>query len=343
MNNNFSTYTLNAADWRRQLQINQQRTKFVFGAFILIYLAVGLLIDIYTHANLDNVTLVEAVTSLLTFQVIPLASIIMVAIAILSILITFALHDKIMLLGTTYREINEKNAVTLEEKQLYNVVMELQIAAGLRYVPKIYIIDAAYMNAFASGYSEKSAMIAITASLLQKLSRSELQAVLAHEMSHIRHQDIKLTLMISVLSNIMIIAIDILFRSMLFTDRRKRDDNRLFIVVTILRFILPLLTVVLYLYLSRTREFMADAGAVELTRDNNALAQALIKICDDHKTNQEAYTQNYNTTGHEDLRRAAYIFDPTQAGIQMQSTTTLFSTHPPLAQRLAALGIKIKE
>lgn len=341
MANNFSTYTLNAADWRKQLQINQQRTKLVLGVFVLIYLVVGLLIDIYTHANLDNLTLAEAVSSLLTFKVLPAASIIMVSIAIISILITFALHDKIMLLGTTYREINEKNANSLEEKQLYNVTAELQMAASLRYMPKIYIIDAPYMNAFASGYSEKSALLAITSGLLQKLSRSELQAVIAHEMSHIRHQDIKLTLAVSVLSNIMIIAIDVLFRFMLFGDRRKRDDNRLFIIITILRFVLPILTVVLCLYLSRTREFMADAGAVELTRDNNALAKALIKISDDHVNNQEAYSKDYNLSGHEEVRRAAYIFDPTQAGIQIQqSIATMFSTHPSLSQRLAALGMK---
>ena len=344
MTNDFLNYSLTAADWRKQLQINQERTKLVLGVFVLIYLAVGLLVDIYTHTNLDNVTLVEAASSLLTFKVLPVASIIMVSIAIISILITFALHDKIMLLGTSYREITEKNANSLEEKQLYNVVGELQMAASLRYLPKIYIIDASYMNAFASGYSEKSAMIAITQGLLQKLSRSELQAVIAHEMSHIRHQDIKLTLAISVLSNIMIIAIDVLFRFMLFGDRRKRDNNNLFIIITILRFVLPLLTVVLCLYLSRTREFMADAGSVELTRDNNAMVNALIKISDDHTNNQEAYSKDYNLAGHEDVRRASYIFDPTQAGIKMQqSMASMFSTHPPLQQRLAALGIRTQK
>jgi len=340
MPNNFITAA--AANWRQQLSINEKRTKTVLGVFILIYLVVGLIIDIYFNATLADVPIIKAITLLLTFKAPPIASIIMVTIAIVSIAITFVLYDKIMLLGTTYREITEKNAQSLEEKQLYNAMAELQIAAGLRYLPKIYLIDAPYMNAFASGYSEKSAMVAITTGLLSKLSRHELQAVMAHELSHIKHQDIKLTLAISVLSNIMLIAIDILFRSMFFSDRRKRDDG-IFIIITTLRFVLPLLTVVLMLYLSRTREFMADAGSVELTRDNNALASALIKISNDHTNNQEAYSQAYNAVGHEDIRRAAYIFDPTQAGIRLQqSMATLFSTHPPLAARLQALGVKTR-
>lgn len=343
MVNNLSSYSAAATDWRRQLEKNKERTKVVIGVFLLIYLVVGLLIDISLHVDLETTTLINAVSDLLTFKIFPFATIIMGGIAAISILITFSLHDKIILLGTTYREINEKNANSLEEKQLYNVVAELQMAAGVRYLPKIYIIDAPYMNAFASGYSEKSALIAITSGLLHKLSRSELQAVIAHEFSHIKHQDIKLTLAVSVLSNIMLIAIDILFKVMLFSDRRKRDGNQLFAVIAILRFVLPLLTVVLMLYLSRTREFMADAGSVELTRDNNALANALIKISDDHTENQEAYSQNYNAVGHEDLRRAAYIFDPTQAGVRLQqSIATMFSTHPPLTARLAALGLKKK-
>ena len=83
-------------------------------------------------------------------------------------------------------------------------------------MPKVYVIDADYMNAFASGYSEKSAMVAITQGLISKLNRAELQAVMAHELSHIRHMDIKLTLMAAVLSNITLIVIDLLFRSVIF-------------------------------------------------------------------------------------------------------------------------------
>ena len=336
-------------DWRTQLRINDRRTKVVIGLFILIYLAVGMLIDLYLHSGtvttpygVQYIPLSVTFHSLITFQIIPYATLLMGAVAAVSIIIAFSLHDKLMLLGTEYREITPHTAKSLEEKQLYNVVEEMKAAAGLRYMPKVYIIEANYMNAFASGYSEKSAMVAITRGLIQKLDRSELQAVMAHELSHIRHHDIKLTLMASVLSNLTLIAIDIMFYGVIFGGGRDRD-NRLVMVIILLRFLLPLLTVILMLYLSRTREYMADAGAVELTRDNTPLGNALLKISNDHQENSETYGKAYMQTPHEDVRRAAYIFDPIQAGIEpVKSMSTMFSTHPSIKDRLKALGFKSK-
>lgn len=336
-------------DWRTQLRINDRRTKIVISLFILIYLAVGMLIDLYLHSGTittqygtQYIPLSVTFHSLITFQIIPYATLLMGAVAAISIIITFAMHDKIMLLGTEYREITPHTAKSLEEKQLYNVVEEMKAAAGLRYMPKVYIIEADYMNAFASGYSEKSAMVAITRGLIQKLDRSELQAVMAHELSHIRHHDIKLTLIASVLSNLTLMAIDIMFYGVIFGRGRDRD-NRLVMVIILLRFILPLLTVILMLYLSRTREYMADAGAVELTRDNAPLGKALLKISNDHQENSKTYGQAYMQTPHEDVRRAAYIFDPIQAGVEpVKSMSTMFSTHPSIKDRLKALGFKSK-
>jgi heat shock protein HtpX len=264
-----------------------------------------------------------------------------------SILITLSLHDRIILLGTHFRAIT-LHSQSAEDKQLYNIVEELKIAAGLRYMPKIYVIDAEYMNAFASGYSEKSALIAVTRGLLKKLERGELQAVIAHELSHIRHGDIKLTLVASVLSNISIIALDILLRGIIFGGPRRRTKSNsgtiLFLIVTLLRFLLPLITMLLILYLSRRREFMADAGAVELTRDNRPLASALIKISGDHREHQTSYKAVYQNTPHEEVRRAAYIFDTQQAGFTLrQSTNSIFSTHPSLKERLKALGVSLEK
>jgi heat shock protein HtpX len=125
----------------------------------------------------------------------------MLGIAGISLLVTYSMYDKLMLSGTQYHEITAKTAQNTAEQQLYNVVEEMKIAAGLRYMPRVFIIDANYMNAFASGYSEKSAMVAITRGLMEKLTRDEMQAVMAHELSHIRHMDIKLTLTASVLAS----------------------------------------------------------------------------------------------------------------------------------------------
>ena len=111
----------------------------------------------------------------------------------------------------------------------------------------------------------------------------------------------------------------------------------------IARFVLPITTVLLMLYLSRTREFMADAGCVELMRDNGPLASALIKIHKDNLANAADYNHAYKLTPHEDVRRAAYLYDPTQAGVDRASTiNSLFSTHPDLKARLAAIGYQSK-
>ncbi|CAN5275665.1 zinc metalloprotease HtpX [soil metagenome] len=348
---------IHAADWRKQLQLNRRRTRIVIALFVILYAAIGLLIDVVLNSSAtaqayispygDTYALVHQplgliIKNLLTLQIIPYATILMSIIAVISLLIAYSLYDKIMLLGTEYHEITPDLAQSLQEKQLYNVIEEMKVAAGLKYMPRVFIIEANYMNAFASGYSEKSAMVAITRGLMQKLDRSEMQAVMAHELSHIRHQDIKLTLTASILSNIMLIAIDVLFYNMVYSRDRKQD-NRLLLAIVVLRYILPIITILLTLYLSRTREYMADAGCVELMRDNGPLARALIKIHQDSQEHKEEYQQEYGATAHEDVRRAAYIYDPISMGIEpVKSLSSFFSTHPDFKDRMAALGVKIE-
>src|SRR5258707_11382365 len=119
------------------------------------------------------------------------------------------------MMGNEYREIT--NSTSGPARQLYNVVEEMKIAAGLKFMPKVYIIEANYMNAFASGLGESNALVAITRGLLEKLDRDELQAVMAHELSHIRHNDIRLTMTVAILSNLMLIAIDLVFRNIMYS------------------------------------------------------------------------------------------------------------------------------
>ena len=342
-------YHYSAADWRAVLNTNKRRTRAVMISFVLIYVALGLLMDLYWNSRLyPQAPLPAILNALLTFKIVPYATFITTGIAIISLWVTFAFHDSLMLLGTEYTEVTPAET-DLKLKQLYNVVEEMKVAAGLSFIPKIYVIDADYMNAFASGYSEKSAMVAITRGLLEKLDRAELTAVMAHELSHIRHGDIKLTLMASVLANLMVIMVDVLFFSVLFSGGDRRDSNReggnnaLMIAIVILRYLLPLVTVLLMLYLSRRREYMADAGCVELMRDNEPLGRALLKIQSDHEANHDVYNAAYQATPHEAVRREAYIFDPILAGIEAQgSLSDAFSTHPGIADRLKALGFIAK-
>jgi len=333
-----------AADWRKTLRTNNRKTCFVIAVFFLIYFAIGMLVDVYINAgHYPQATLSQIFMGLITFQLFPLVTLIMLCVAAISLLITFSACDKIMLLGTEYHEITPTTAQNVAEQQLYNVVEEMKIAAGLQFMPRVFIIEADYMNAFASGYSEKSAMVAITRGLMQKLNRSELQAVMAHELSHIRHLDIKLTLMASVLANLIVIVLDMFFYTAVFSNRSSDDRSRngLLTIIIILRYVLPIINILLLLYLSRTREYMADAGSVELMRDNQPLASALLKISDDHQQNQDQYSADYRNTPHENVRREAYIFDPVQAGIEpVASLSDAFSTHPNIKDRLAALGFK---
>ncbi len=350
-NNPLDPYTEAAADWRGAIKHNTRRTYLVIVTFILIYVCIGLLVDMYIYSgSYPQASLSQLFFALISFTLFPKITLITTVIAVISLLVTFSLHDKLMLLGTEYREITPENAKSTQELQLYNVVEEMKVAAGLRFMPKVFLIEAPYMNAFASGYSEKSAMVAITRGLIEKLDRSELQAVMAHELSHVRHMDIKLTLMASVLSNLTLILLDILFYNAIFGGGRRSDDgngrsrNQLLFIIMILRWVLPLATVLLMLYLSRTREYMADAGCVELTRDNEPLARALLKIQGDYQQNADNYSAASQETAHESIRRQAYLFDPLEAGISStRSLADMFSTHPPIEKRLEALGFKSKQ
>src|SRR3990167_1260876 len=342
---NLNDYQRSNANWRQVIKDNRLRSRLVIITYFLIYIALGLLIDVYYRAgHYPDASLEQIFFALISFRIVPYATLITMGVAAISLWITFTYADNLMLLGTEYREITPATAANLEEKKLYNVVEEMKVAAGMKFMPKVYIIEADYMNAFASGWSEKSAMVAITRGLMQKLNRSEMQAVMAHELTHIRHQDIKLTLVASVLSNLILMILDVLFYSVIFGGRSNNSGdrdrgNQLFIIILILRYLLPLVTILLMFYLSRKREFMADAGAVELMRDNEPMARALLKISQDHKDHADEYNRDYRSTGHEQVRRQAYIYDPVEAGIEpVKALTDAFSTHPSIEERLKALG-----
>ena len=338
-----SDYHATAGNWREQLRRNERKTRWVIILFIAIYAGVGLLVDSIALVETQNprASLSACFFALLTLKAVPYATLLMIGFAFISLLITYAMYDRIMLLGTDSHEVTAENAKSLEEKQLYHVIEEMTVAAGLRFMPRVYIIEADYMNAFASGYSEKSAMVAITRGLMQKLDRAEMQAVMAHELSHIRHHDIKLTLMVAVLSNILLIIVDILFYSFAFRRDDRKDTNQIVLIIILLRYILPIITVVLALFLSRTREYMADSGAVELMRDNEPMARALLKISEDHQQNAEHYTNEYGNTAHEEVRQASYLFDPSSID-PVKSFNNAFSTHPSIVERLRALGFMQK-
>lgn len=332
-------------NWRDIIADNEKNTRYVIFIFIALYVFIGILGDIVLRSSMAKVNFSQAVSMLVTFQVIPWFTIAMCAVGAISVWLTFGFYDKFMLWGQDYIEIDQEFLSNkpkdeediqfwLQATRLYNIIEELKIASRLKYMPKVFIINANFMNAFASGYSEKSAMVAISLGLMNKLNRAEIQAVMAHEISHIKHMDIKLTLFIGVLTNIMLFVVDALaniFYRLPLGDRKEAGNARAIasLILLGLRIFLPIFTVILSMFLSRSREFMADAGAVQLTRDNTSLASALKKIHNDYQN------EDYVDEGSK-ARQAAYIYNPFKSVV----AEDFMSTHPSLNNRLKALGFK---
>lgn len=323
-------------DYREILEKNERKTKFVILSFLFIYIFLGLLYDViyyisYNKLYINGFNFFDILLLYIKFDKIPFFTLAFLSIAVISIAIAFYFYEKISLWGTNYKEVKLNKNTPIKEIKLLNIVEELKIAANMKYLPKLFIIESPHMNAFSNGITEKKSMIVVTSALIDNLNRDELQAVIAHEITHIQNMDIRLLLFISILSNIMILFIDFLFNISIFTGIKKTDGNSSLvanIIIIILRITLPLITTLLSLYLSRSREYIADSNAVRLTQNNSALISALIKI-----------EKNYSNTKYLDLgvefRKSAYIYHP-----ENKIKNRFLSTHPTLNQRLVALGYK---
>lgn len=212
-----------------------------------------------------------------------------------------------------------------DNKELYRLVENLCITAGLP-LPKIYIIDDTAPNAFATGRDSEHAVVAVTTGLLSKLDRSELEGVIAHELSHIGNRDILLSTVVVVLVGIVALLADY-FRHAMWWGGRDNDNrsNNLYITIlaVLLSILAPLFATLIQLAISRKREFLADADGALLTRYPEGLASALEKISRD----QEPLEAANRATAH------LYIASPFKGN----QVSKLFSTHPPVEERIAAL------
>lgn len=222
-----------------------------------------------------------------------------------------------------------------QDPELFNVVDELRIAGGLP-MPAIYLIDDDAMNAFATGRDPQHATVAITRGLREKLSRDELAGVMAHELSHVRHLDIRLTMLLATLVGLIVLACDVFLRAAFRSGRyagrsRGRGGGAgiviLMILALLLSIIAPLLARLIQFAVSRQREYLADAGAVELTRYPQGLADALRKLAADPGTLEVAN----RATAH------LYIVNPLLKAAGRLDVNTVFSTHPPIRDRIARL------
>jgi len=225
-----------------------------------------------------------------------------------------------------------KRVTHADHAQLFNVVEEMAIASGLP-VPKVYVINDTAPNAFATGRSPEKASIAVTTGLLEKLDRNELQGVIAHEMSHVRNRDTLYMTLVGIMVGTIVLMCDIFLRATWYGAGRRRGGGGkkggaqaiIIIIAIVFAILAPILSRLLYLAISRRREYLADASAVELTRYPEGLASALEKISGDKEVLEVAN----RATAH------LYIVNPIKPFEERYAHMS--STHPPIATRVKIL------
>lgn len=255
-----------------------------------------------------------------------LSIIIAIIFAIVSTWGSYYYSDKIVL------KLNNARLATREEDlKLVNILDSLVISAGLPEKPQLYVIEDAQPNAFATGRNPKHAVICVTTGLLEKLDYYELEGVLAHEMSHIKNYDILLSAVVSVMVGFIVILSDWFTRISFYGGRRGRDrdndnnGNAIVMLIGLIFLILaPIFGQLMQLAISRKREFLADATAIEFTRNPDGLISALEKISADPNELKVANKATENM----------YIANPFR---NKKKSSDLWSTHPSTEARIEAL------
>ena len=237
--------------------------------------------------------------------------------------------DKIVL------SLNRARPATREEDlKLVNILDALMVASGLPVKPRLYVVDDAQPNAFATGRNPQNAVICVTTGLLEKLDYYELEGVVAHEMSHIKNYDIRLSCVVSVMVGFIVMLSDIFSRTLFWGGLKDRDSdskaNGIFMLIGLIFLILsPIFGSLMQLALSRKREFLADTTAVEFTRNPDGLISALEKLENDPNELEVANNATANM----------YIINPFKKDLKngKKKTTNIWSTHPSTADRIEAL------
>ena len=225
------------------------------------------------------------------------------------------------------------------DRQLINVVEALAIAAGIP-APRVYIVNDAAPNAFATGRDPKHAAIAVTTGLLEKMSRDELEGVIAHELSHVKNRDTLVMTIAVTLVGVVVLLADVFLRAMWWGGGRRsnRDSGGLGLPIAVLGIVLlilaPIFAQLLQFAISRRREFLADADGVLLTRYPPGLVHALEKLKDDQTVVRTASRATAHLWIESPIARAAGEGNSKKSGAWLNR---MFDTHPPLDERIAAL------
>lgn len=244
-------------------------------------------------------------------------------------LISYFSGSKILLAVSGAKEVTKE-----VHPQLFNIVEEMKISASLPAMPKVYIINEAAPNAFATGIKPENSAVAVTAGLLARLNRDELQGVVAHEVSHIVNRDVLFMTFAGIMLGSIVLISEVFLRSLWFGGGRYSSKSSkssgqgqmiIMIVAIVFAILAPILAQLLYFAISRKREYLADASAVRYTRYPEGLASALEKISD---SSIDLKTANKVTA-------PMYIVNPLKP--KGQKLTNLSSTHPPISERVRIL------
>lgn len=288
-----------------QQDSNVRRTWFLMTLFLLIVVALGFSIS-YIYQN-EFILYIAIIFS------------------VLMNIFSYWFSDKIVL-SMSGAKLADRNIHT----ELYRIVENLSITAGLP-IPQVYIIEDPSPNAFATGRDKNHAVVAVTSGLLSILNKTELEGVIAHELSHIGNRDILLSTVIVVLVGFVSILADIFLRSGMRgrSDRNNKGGGILAVVGIILIILSPLFARLIQFAISRKREFLADASGVLLTRYPEGLASALQKIS----------TVNIPVKRVNQATAHLFISDPfgSKTNTTVKKITSLFSTHPPVEERVKAI------
>ena len=278
---------------------NTRKTWLLFAAFLLVVVGVGWFASYYYN---DPLILIAAVV-----------------VSVLMNIFSYWYSDQIALKLSGARE-----ATREEFFDLYTIVENLSITAGIP-APGVYVIEESVPNAFATGRDPEHGAVAVTTGLLRILEKSELEGVIAHELSHIKNRDTLVATVAIILVGFVALVSDIFFRFSFTRDRDSRAGGVLALVGIVLMVLSPIIATLMQLAISRKREFLADASGVLLTRYPEGLAGALHKISSASKPMARAN----HATAH------LYIANP--FGSHAKGVSRLFSTHPPVEERVKAL------
>lgn len=288
----------------KQIESNKIKSSLLIALFIGVLSAAGYAYGVVTHTGADG----------LVFALV---------LSVGMSLVSWFAGDKIVLATNGAKQVTREQAPLV-----WNTVENLSIASGLP-MPKVYIVDDPSPNAFATGRDPKHASIAFTTGLLGILNNEELEGVAAHELSHIQNQDTKLMMLVAVLVGAITLLGDFFVRQNMF-GRRSQDDREdthpIMMVIGIVFLILsPLIGQLIQLAISRRREFLADASGALMTRYPDGLASALQKIAHHAKPMAQA------------SRATAHLWIANPFGQTSKRLNQLFSTHPPVEERIQAL------